>query len=300
MRVLYFGLTGEFSLVPLLALLDAGIDVCGVIVPADRSGGAAIQPVAPDPKSDLPILNPYLVRRIVHVAWERSVPVYEVNQLKHPDALSVVSSLRPDVASVACFSQRIPAAMLALPKLGFLNLHPSLLPAYRGPSPLFWFFRDGGGSGGVTIHFMDEGLDTGDIAAQAPLDFPEGISGAEADRLCANLGGQSMVEVVQWLGRGTLLRRKQSERGSYFPSPSMDDFTIDTTWPARRAFNFMRGTAEWGRPYPIEIGGERLALESAIAYSADEVLGQAWIRSGDEVRVQFAPGVLYARVVLHP
>lgn len=296
MRVLYFGMLGEFSRLPLMALLDAGVDVCGVMVPMSRSDGAPIAELRPIvPLTDLPITHPYLEPNIVHVAWERSIPVFEVGRLKHTAASLIVSSLKPDVACVACFSNRIPALLLALPKHGFLNLHPSLLPAQRGPEPLFWFFRSGGGSNGVTIHFMDEGLDTGDIAAQAPIDVPDGISRAEADRRLAALGGQVMVEVIRSLEGGTLSRREQPAGGSYQPMPTANDFQMEASWSARRAFNFMRGTAEWGQPYPIEIGAQRLRLASAIEYSADEVLGTTHIQSGDDVRVQFAPGVLVAR-----
>ena len=296
MRVLYFGMTGEFSIAPLAALLAASVEVSGVAVPADGSDRVPIAELKPGTRqSDLPIVNPFVEHNIVHVAWERSIPVFEVSRLKHPDTLSAVSMLKPDVACVACFSKRMPAALLALPEHGFLNLHPSRLPMYRGPNPLFWFFRDGGGSTGVTIHFMDEGLDTGDIAAQAPIALPDGISRVEADRRCATLGGRLLVEVVQALERGTLSRRKQPEDGSYYPLPTPDDFRIDTSWPARRAFNFMRGAAEWRQPYRVEIGAERLTLESALAFSPDAVLGQAYIRSGDTVRIQFASGVLEAR-----
>jgi len=295
MRVLYFGMLGEFSRAPLAALWEAGAGVCGVVVPADADCApiARLEPGAS--RSELPTLNPYLGNNIVHIGWERGLPVFEVGRLAHPDTLAMVSSLRPDVACVACFPRRIPAALLALPKHGFLNLHPSLLPLYRGPEPLFWTFRDGGGSTGVTLHFMDERLDTGDIAAQAPLDLPDGISRTEAERLCAALGGQLVVEVVQALELGTLARHRQPEAGTYYPSPTPDDFTIDTAWPARRAFNFMRGTAEWGRAYALQIDGRRLSLRSALSYSADQTLDAPLVQSAAEAWIQFAPGVLRAR-----
>jgi methionyl-tRNA formyltransferase len=284
---------GEFSRRPLTALLSASVEVCGVIIPAQEAGEAPFAPVKPvAQRSELPIVDPYLTHNIVHLAWERSIPVFEVGRLKHPDTLSIVASLKPDVACAACFSQRIPVSLLALPRYGFLNLHPSLLPAYRGPEPLFWIFRDGSGSSGVTIHFMDEGLDTGDIAAQAPLNPPDGISGSEAERLCATLGGRLMVDAVQALERGTLTRRPQPDGGSYYPAPTSADFVIDVSWPARRAFNYMRGTVEWNKPYCVEAGGERLKLHTALEYSSDEVLGRAVIRSGVEARIQFTPGVL--------
>jgi len=298
-RVLYFGMLGEFSRAPLTALLKAGIDVCGVIVPAARtdSSGQSISRVRPEPpRSDILIIDPYLEANIAHIAWRHGLPVFEVNRLDHLDILSVVRSLQPDVACVACFSRRIPASLLALPRYGFLNVHPSLLPTYRGPSPLFWTFRDGEGVAGVTIHFMDEGLDTGDIVAQEPIELPDGISGVEADRMCSQLGGRLLVDVVQALGGEASKRRPQPDGGSYYPSPSPADFAISATWSARRAFNFMRGTAEWGRAYPVEVDGDRIALTSAISYSAGQTLEQPCILLEHEAWIQFDPGVLRARL----
>jgi len=294
LRVVYFGMIGAFSIAPLAALLDAGIEVGAVITPT-RSGAAQapIARVKPNlDRSPLPIVNPYLERNIVHLAWEHGIPVFEVSRLNHSETLSTLTELQPDVGCVACFSRRIPAALLELPRLGFLNVHPALLPAYRGPEPLFWTFRNGETATGVTIHFMDEGLDTGDIALQAPLELPAGISGAEAGRLSSKLGGQLLVEAVRALERGTLARHKQSAGGAYSPTPAPEDFILNPTWPARRAFNFMRGTAEWGRPYRIEVNGERLVLKSAISFSTTEVLSAPVIRSSGEVWIQFNPGVL--------
>ncbi len=300
LRVVYMGMTGAFPIPPLTALLDANLTVRGVIVPAMHTGGntgmPAVVPIAPEqPRSPLPLANPYVAPNIVHIAWEHAIPVFEVRRLAAPETHALFAELSPDLVCVACFPQRIPAALLALPPLGVLNLHPSLLPAYRGPAPLFWAFRNGEHTIGVTVHFMDEGLDTGDIAAQAPITLPDGISGAEAERRCAMLGARLLVDTVQALAHGTLARRPQSG-GSYYPWPAPDDFAIDTAWPARQAFNFMRGTAEWGQPYPVEVGGARLLLESALGYAADERLNVPSIRSGDEVRIQFTPGVLRARV----
>lgn len=296
LRVVYVGMPGAFSLAPLAALLRAGIDVAGVVVPAAQPGCAPIARLtAPPPRSSLPIANPYMTRGILHMAWEHGIAAFEVGRPGDPATRAALAELRPDVACVACFPWRIPAALLALPPLGFLNLHPSLLPAYRGPEPLFWAFRDGEHTTGMTIHLMDEGLDTGDIVAQVPLDLPDGISGAEAERLCAALGARLLVETLDALGRGTAKRRKQPSGGTYYGRPSQDDFTLDTGWPARRAFNFMRGTAEWGQPYVVEAGGARLALRAALAYAPDGTIGQPFVRMEDEMLVQFTPGVVRAR-----
>jgi methionyl-tRNA formyltransferase len=211
--------------------------------------------------------------------------------------VKVLAKLAPDVACVACFPYRIPTALLNVPPAGFLNLHPSLLPAYRGPAPLFWTFRNGEQQTGVTVHFMDEGLDTGDIVLQAPLTLPDGISGHAAETRCAALAGQLLVEAVQALADGRLPRRPQPAGGHYDPWPSLAAFTLSPAWSARRAFNFMRGTAEWRQPYAIYLDGERFALQAAVSYNAGEELGQPYVRSGRSLRIQFSAGVVDAVLV---
>ena len=297
MRSVYFGTVSEFSRAALSVLLDHGLDVCGVIVPAARlDDRPSIAPLVPRNHSPLPIVNPFADDTIIQLAWAWHIPVYEVSRLATPQTSNALSFLQPDVACAACFPKRIPPSVLRLPRFGFLNLHPSLLPHYRGPYPLFWIFRNGETHAGVTIHFMDEGFDTGDIAAQALIDFPDGVSGKEADRLCATLGGQLMVEVIESLERGTLMQRKQSDGGSYYPAPTNDDFEINRSWPARRVFNFMRGTSEWSHPYPIEIDAERWMLRRAVAFDVDERLDRDYVLSGDEIAIQFNPGVLRAKL----
>jgi methionyl-tRNA formyltransferase len=297
-RVLFLGMSNVMSATMLHALLDAGVDLCGVLVAADRAGGPPIARVAPaQARSPLPIANPFLERTIAQIAWERDLPVFELRQPGAAETLALVAELQPDVACVACFSQRIPTPLLALPLLGFLNMHPALLPAHRGPAPQFWVFRGGEPTTGVTIHFMDAGLDTGDIAAQESFALPDGATGALAERQCNAIGARLMLAVLQGLRDGTLSRRAQPPGGSYQPWPAPDDWQIATSWTARRAFNFMRGTAEWGQPYIVRAGEQRIALATAIAYDPDEVLNEAFVRLGDEVWIQFAAGALRAREI---
>jgi methionyl-tRNA formyltransferase len=305
MRLLYCGTTGSFSLQPLWQLLAAGFTVGAILVPGrtGESGAAPIEELtAGDPITEknrmpdltLPVVNRNLTQSIVQVGWERGIPVFRANRLDHPETVRLVAEMAVDVACVACFPWRIPGALLDVPPAGFLNLHPSLLPAYRGPAPLFWAFRNGEQETGVTVHFMAETLDTGDIVLQAPVALPDGISGSEAESRCAARGGQLLVEAVRALASGTVPRRPQPPGGHYHSWPSPKAFRLTPDWPARRAFNFMRGTAEWQQPYSIHINGKELTLQAALSFSATEFLDQAYLRSGRSIRIQFSPGVVDA------
>ena len=296
MRVIFFGTHCDFSLAPLRILLEAGHEVCAVVVPARQVlADQPLAPLSPIASPTIPLAATAEDPTIVSLAWEQHIPVYQAGQLAAPELIAAVTQLQADVACVACFPKRIPTALLAAPRLGFLNVHPSLLPAYRGPQPLFWMFRQGDRRFGVTIHFMDEQWDTGDIVTQARADLPDGVSGEEANQVLAQYGGELLVEVLRALPRGVVTRQPQTG-GSYYSVPQAADFTIEATWSARRAFNFMRGTAEWGHPYPIDLAAQRFALRQAHFYAADEVLGAPYQLLDDQIDVQFTPGVLRAQL----
>lgn len=298
MRILFFGLPAGISAVALRGLLDDGRDVVGVVVPA-----AAVPHLLPDDAPPARLAPPISPRGpslalgepddLLGLAWWRDLPVLAVGDFGNGGTLDALSAFAPDVAVVACFTRRIPANVLAVPRFGFLNLHPSLLPFYRGPQPLFWQLRDGAPTG-ATVHTLDEGLDTGDIAAQAAVDLPDGVSGPEAERRLALAGLDLLRGVLDDLAVGIARREPQGE-GSYRPAPTDADFALSTEWPARRAFNFMRGTADWGKVYPVVVNGRTERLASADEWSPAE-LDRPSVRHGRHIVIRFSPGVLYARL----
>jgi methionyl-tRNA formyltransferase len=299
-RVLFFGMLGAFSQPPLWALIEAGFSVVGVVVPTENKAVSVrkLEPVTATSTGSVQAVSHLLLTpkhpNIMQLAWLHHIPVYEVSRLAACETQQTLADLHPDVACVACFNKRIPASLLALPPHGFLNMHPSLLPYFRGPAPLFWTFRAGIAETGVTIHFMDETLDTGDIAQQAPLTLPDGISGAEADRLTGTFGGQLLVNTLSHLADGTLARTPQPLTGSSQPWPQTTDFRIPVSWSARHAFNFMRGTAVFGQPYVVELEAGEIVVQTAVSYTSSTDLSQP---AKDHVQIQFADGVVTAVLV---
>ena len=297
MRVIFFGALCAFSTAPLQLLLEAGHDLCAVMISSGRSiSGRPITLLSPPQRTPIPIIDAAASPSIVSIAWQHQIPIYHINRLSAPETLDTFEQLQADVACVACFPKRIPSALLGVPRRGFLNVHPSLLPRYRGPYPLFWMLRHGDRRFGVTVHFMDEQWDSGDIAAQAEVDLPDGFSSAEADRTLSQYGAELLLEVLRRLEKGQLTRRAQPAGGAYFPAPQASDFVIDTAWPAQRAFNFMRGTDDWQRSYPIEAAGQRFRLKQALFYSSYEILDQPYRLLGEQIDIQFSPGVLRALI----
>ena len=297
MRVAFWGTDGVFSHAALSGLLAADVRVHAVFI-YDR----AARPVAPAPPpdaadGDIPLLTSFVQRSTTTLAWQRAIPVWRVGDVRHAATAQALAAQQADVACVACFPRLLPPSLLAVLRHGFLNMHPSLLPAYRGPAPLFWQLRDGVAKTGVTIHWMDASFDTGALAAQAPVTLPNGAGGPEADMLMAVAGATALARVLTQLAQGVVPRTPQPAGGSYQPWPKAADFALDLEWTAQRAFNFMRGTAEWGMPYPLQVNGARWSLRKALRVEPSGTLGSPWRREGELLHVQFNQGVLTASVL---
>jgi methionyl-tRNA formyltransferase len=301
LRILFLGLPAGVSALVLRKLLDETHHIVGVVVPASSVPHLLfreIQPVSllePHFAISLPLNRVMEESNTLSVAWSAGLPIWAINDINDPGTKSLLYALDIDVACVACYTHRIPPAILQLPRFGFLNMHPSLLPAYRGPVPRFWQLRDGAITG-ITIHYLDEGLDTGDIVVQARVDLPEGIDGPDVDRRLTLAGFDLLQGVLQDLSLGFFARRPQSDGGTYFGLPGADDFSLSTEWPARQAFNFMRGTADWGFPYHVTLAGRTAWLDHTTGYEAMRRLPVPYQIHGEHIAINFTPGVLHARL----
>lgn len=272
-RVIFFGMQGSFSAPFLMALLASGIEVTAVVAPASPLPGSkqpAIQ-LRERPRfmrTILPLANASLHSSILQTAWAHDLPVWEVQRLADPETLATLASYQPDIICVACFSLRIPRVLIDLPRLGFLNVHPSLLPANRGPVPLFWTFREGLATTGVTIHLIDEGMDSGAILVQEPVPVPDGISYDALEFQCIQIGKTLLAHTVWNLATGHATHTPQDKtKSSYHPFPSDKDFSISAEdWPARHVYNFIRGVHTWNNSILLYNGKETFHVHDALTY----------------------------------
>jgi len=278
LRVLFLGMQSNFSHPSLRALLVAGVEVCAVVMPAaaGNAQAAALRRLeAPSRRRTLLTVNQSSLHTSVQqLAWDRNLPLWEVSSMADPAVQDLFRQYQPDAICVACFSLVIPRALLDIPRLGVLNVHPSLLPDNRGPEPLFWTFRLGQERTGVTIHVMDERLDSGDILAQESLAVPDEMTYAELEAQTAELGGRLLVQAARELAQGQAVRRAQDEsQSTYYPYPSnqqgREDFVIYAEqWDARHVYNFICGVKDWGQPLTLVADAElTLRVEDALVYS---------------------------------
>lgn len=308
LNVVYFGLSGAFSVPPLEALLEAGFAIRAVVIPALSPANSSATPppytqyIQPSssPVSNrravpLLIMNP--ARTIVQIAARHTIPVLEVKRLRDPATLVMIASYKPDVLCVSCFSQRIPQEIIDIPRLGCLNVHPSLLPDNRGPDPLFWTFRRGDAFTGVTIHLMDERLDTGPILLQEQVNVQEGITEASLEKQCATIGGALLVRAIQGMDTGSIIPTPQNEMiASIYSWPAEDDYSITPNRSARWAYNFACGIAARTHPITIITSERTFRLIAPLSYDATETIGAPFVLEGELLSLQCTPGVFRARI----
>jgi methionyl-tRNA formyltransferase len=290
---------GIFSRAPLLALSESLFDVCAVIVPRpvqSQKAAEAIRLIPPPraPESDVPLLFEPRNMNIIGIAWNAGIDVYETDDLKSPKTVESLTALKPDIICVACFPYLLPESLIRTPSTGYsLNLHPSLLPEYRGPSPLFWIFHDGLEHGGMTIHLIDKGADTGDIVTQERTLLPDGIRYVDAERTLSEQAATMLVYTVHAIENGTLTRTPQEKTAApRAPNPTDRDFVITPDWNARRAFNFIRGVADWNHPINLKTADRQFIIRDAISFDEEHTLDAPLVNNGPVCRVKFADGIL--------
>ncbi|BAL99384.1 MULTISPECIES: methionyl-tRNA formyltransferase [Caldilinea] len=306
-EIVFLGSDCDYSRIVLESLIAARVKIAAVWLAGQNLPGlpdsATIQPLLPpnavvaenDPNS-VPLTSTFVQESVLTTTWRNGIPLYGVKRIKAEETTLALKSLAPAVGVVACFPRLVPEPLLSAPRHGFLNVHPSLLPNYRGPAPLFWQFRAGEQRTGVTVHWMDAQFDTGPIAAQRPVPLPDGISEHDATRLMARVGGRLLVEVLQHVAGGELPYRRQPPGGSYQPWPRPEDFTISTEWSARRIFNFMRASAVWGHPYVLEVEGHRWLLSDALSWSNYATIKTPFEIEQDRITFLCSPGTVQARL----
>ena len=288
-RLVVLGSESAFSGIVLKSLLESRVEVCAFVM---HAAAPSLRPFE-SPTGEIPLV---VAGTGPAIAGEGNVPVVHVASMHDATALGRVKELAPDILLIACFPLILPAAWLAVPRLMGLNLHPSLLPAYRGPTPLFWQFREGERETGVTLHVAEAGIDAGDIVAQSVMPLPVGAHFSETNARLASIGASLIVDMLCTMGAGIEVPRTAQDEAlaSYQPFPKDNDFRFDTHFSAERAFCFMRGTEEWGVPYEVDVGDVVLRLERALAYHDDARMAQPYTADGDEMRIRFSDGVLEA------
>jgi methionyl-tRNA formyltransferase len=308
LRIVFFGMRCAGSPPVLRELLSAGYDVRAVIRPGVSTDGAITRLAAPVPIGQhnidstatfvtVPLFQ--ASQSLDAIAQSAGVPLFAVGDLKHQSVAAEIERLEPDLIAVSCFPARLPRKLLAIPRFGGLNVHPSLLPRGRGADPIFWTFRNGDRESGVTIHLMDDGFDTGPILLQESVNVPAGISMPAFEEDLTLRGARLLCRAIEGLAVGKLVPRPQDSReATRAPRPTTHDYLVDSDRPAVWAYNFVKAMIplEQALPLRIKSGGVCFSVLDAIDCSAEGSISSSYLFVEVELLVQFIPGTVRFRV----
>lgn len=251
MRLVFMG-TPDFALPSFDALLASSEHtVVGVVTQPDRPQGRGLQMTAS------PVKN---------VALAHDLPVLQPERFKDTGFRTALKALQADLFVVVAF-RILPVSLLAMPRLGAINLHASLLPKYRGAAPIQWAIINGEAETGVTTFLLDRSVDTGHILLQrrTPVDSEE-TAGALSRRL-AEIGAELLLETINRLAKGDLVGRPQIGTPSTAPKLCKQDGQVDWLQPAETIHNRIRGL----NPYPMAYTGWR---NRTVRLIGSQVLGE--------------------------
>lgn len=266
MKLLFMG-SGGFAVPSLRALLDSPHEVLALITQPDKPAGRGHELRSP-PTKDL--------------ALERSVPVHQPKKVREPESVALIQGLAPDCIVVAAYGQIIPRTILDIPSKGIINVHGSILPAYRGAAPIQWAIVRGETETGVTTMLMDEGLDTGAILLQEKLPIePDDTSRKLEDKL-AQVGADLILETLSRWGAGSITPIPQDDtRATLAPRIKQVDALVDWSQTAVEIERATRGFVPWPVAHTT-LGGKKVKLWSAAVTPSGEAAAGKTISVGPE------------------
>ena len=247
MKIVFMG-TPDFAVPCLKAVIDAGHEIVGVFTQPDKPVGRK------------QILTPPPVKQ---TAIENGLTVYQPNSIRTDEAFSLMRDLAPDCVVVVAYGKIIPAEMLKIAPLGFVNVHGSLLPKYRGAAPIQWAVIDGEEVTGITTMQMDEGLDTGDMLEQVSTKIGENETAGELFGRLSVMGAELIVSTLKKLEEGSITPVNQDDsQSNYAKIISKEMAKINFSKSADEIFNLIRGFNPWPVAYTI-IDSKRLKVFAA-------------------------------------
>ena len=248
MKIIYMG-TPEFAVAPLQMLCDNDYQVVLVVTQPDkaRDRGKKVQHTPVKEK-----------------ALEYGIAVLQPETVKNnTDFIDQIKGINPDLIIVAAYGKILPPELLQIPRLGCINIHASLLPKYRGAAPIHRSIIDGEEKTGVTLMYMEEGLDTGDMIVSRSTEIGKKTTEDLHDELSL-MGGKLLIETMPEIANGTNSRTKQDDTlATYAPMVFKKDGLVDFNKSPKEIEQLIRGFNSWPGAYTI-YHGEAMKLWQAV------------------------------------
>ncbi|HEX2712488.1 MAG TPA: methionyl-tRNA formyltransferase [Candidatus Acidoferrales bacterium] len=290
MRIVFCG-TPEFATPTLRRLLsEPDFTIEAVVTQPDRPRGRGRQ-----------VTN----SAVKEVALDAGLYLYQPETAKSDSAYGFFQRLAPDAVVIIAYGQIIPARLIALPPLGWINLHASLLPKYRGAAPINWAIINGERRTGLTTMQIDAGLDTGPILLQQEHEIGADETAPELSRRLAEAGAPLMLETLRKLGRGELTATPQEHaQATLAPMLKKEDGRVNWLLTAQQIYNRIRGLDPWPGAFtafrgqlcriwgrPAEIAGGKAEAPGSLLVSDSEL----YIACGQGTRLRLEAAQLEGR-----
>lgn len=286
MKIIYMG-TPEFAVPPLRSLCENGYQVKLVVTQPDkaRDRGKKVQP---------PPVKEY--------AEEQGLEVVQPERIKgNEEFIARIKEIDPDLIIVAAYGKLLPAELLQLPRLGCINIHASLLPKFRGAAPIHRSVIEGEERTGITLMFMEEGLDTGDMIASGSTEIGNKTTTMLHDEL-AQMGADLLIANLPCIEQGINDRMKQDDsKATYAPMIFKQDCLVDFRRPPEELERMIRGLNSWPGAYTVYHGEPmKLWQSEALGESADEPDGTVVGVSNEGIKVAAGGRVLLIQRIQMP
>lgn len=273
MRIVFMG-TPEFAQVALRALVEDGQEIALVLTQPDKPKGRGYT------------LTPSEVKAY---ALEQGLRVETLNTLRTPEAEELLRSVDADLFVVAAYGKILPENILQIPPLGCICIHASLLPAWRGAAPIQRAIMNGDKVGGVTMMYMDAGIDTGDIILQKSIEISDDMTAGQYHDEMAKVGAEAALEFLRLAKQGEFPRVKQSGDFCYAEKITKEDQYVSFEETAMQTHNRIRGLAPVPSAFAF-LGGKRVKLHAAYVSNGKGVPGEVLRADKNGIEVACAEG----------
>ncbi len=271
MRILFCG-TPQFAVPTLKHLLaQPDFELVAVFTQPDRPRGRGNQ-ISSSP--------------VKEIALAASLTVHQPEKIRAPEVHQLLQSYSPDFIVIIAYGQIIPVRLLPIPKYGWINLHASLLPKYRGAAPINWAIVNGKTQTGLTTMRIDAGMDTGDVLLQRELEIGATETAPELSTRLSEAGAPLMVETLRGLAAGRITPRPQDHsQATLAPMLKRDDGRIDWNRTATEVYNRMRGFTPWPGSHSIFRGNSCHLWAEPVSNKKSDTPPGTLLLEGDELLV---------------
>lgn len=255
MKILFMG-TPDFARESLDNLYNAGFEICGVVTTPDRPAGRGMKLVASPVKE---------------YAIEKGLKLFQPEKISNNDEFkNEIRNLEPDLVCVVSYGVILPKSFLKIPPLGCINVHPSMLPKYRGPAPIQWAVLNGDKKTGVSIMYLDAGMDSGDIITQEEVEIGEDETTGELWNRLSEIGAKLLKNVVTDISNGKIVRTPQPEE--FVLAPMLEKEMSKINWQEKTSSeikNLVRGLNPIMGTYTF-LNGKKIKIWKVQKYSNNE------------------------------